>query len=155
MTPPACSVGPLPQHKYNGETVLFLFQNLHRFTMYIAVGFIFVLYYDAFSAFFEGGHFLHGRLGVGVGSIVLLINATLLAGYTFGCHSLRHLIGGNLDCYSCDKQSQMRHGLWSKVSWLNGKHMLWAWMSRIWVGLSDVYVRLCSMGIIHDFNTWD
>jgi hypothetical protein len=40
------------------------------------------------------------------------------------------------------------------VSWLNRRHMLWAWISMIWVGLSDVYVRLCSMGIIHDFNTW-
>jgi hypothetical protein len=30
--------------------------------------------------------------------------------------------------------------------------MLWAWMSLFWVGFSDLYVRLCSMGIWHDFR---
>jgi hypothetical protein len=30
--------------------------------------------------------------------------------------------------------------------------MLWAWMSLFWVGFSDVYVRLCSMGIWHDWR---
>jgi hypothetical protein len=29
--------------------------------------------------------------------------------------------------------------------------MLWAWLSLFWVGFADVYVRLCSMGKIHDF----
>jgi len=28
--------------------------------------------------------------------------------------------------------------------------MLWAWVSLFWVGFSDLYVRLCSMGIWHD-----
>jgi hypothetical protein len=28
--------------------------------------------------------------------------------------------------------------------------MLWAWLSLFWVGFSDLYVRLCSMGIWHD-----
>jgi hypothetical protein len=28
--------------------------------------------------------------------------------------------------------------------------MLFAWMSLVWVALSDVYVRLCSMGILTD-----
>ena len=32
--------------------------------------------------------------GIGVGTIVLAINVVLLGGYTFGCHSLRHLVGG-------------------------------------------------------------
>ncbi|PYL89111.1 MAG: succinate dehydrogenase, partial [Verrucomicrobia bacterium] len=26
------------------------------------------------------------------------------------------------------------------------------WMSLFWVGFSDLYVRLCSMGIWHDFR---
>jgi hypothetical protein len=30
--------------------------------------------------------------------------------------------------------------------------MLWAWMSLFWVGFSDLYVRLCSMGIIRDIR---
>ena len=27
-------------------------------------------------------------------------------------------------------------------------------MSLFWVGFTDVYVRLVSMGVITDFNTW-
>ena len=154
MTPPGCAVGPVPQKKYKGETFLFLFQNLHRYALYVAIFFIFTLSYDAFMSFFENGDVLHGKLGVGVGSIVLTMNAVLLGGYTFGCHSFRHLVGGQLNCFSCDAVATSRHKLWSKVSWLNRRHMLWAWISMIWVGFSDVYVRLCSMGIIHDFNTW-
>jgi hypothetical protein len=30
--------------------------------------------------------------------------------------------------------------------------MLWAWMSLCWVGFSDIYVRLCSMGIWTDWR---
>jgi hypothetical protein len=25
--------------------------------------------------------------------------------------------------------------------------MVWAWMSLLWVAFSDIYVRLCAMGI--------
>ena len=37
------------------------------------------------------------HFGIGVGTLVLTLNAIFLALYTFGCHSLRHLIGGFLD----------------------------------------------------------
>ena len=39
----------------------------------------------------------HATFGIGVGTLVLLINVVLLGGYTLGCHSLRHLVGGVLD----------------------------------------------------------
>ncbi len=29
---------------------------------------------------------------------------------------------------------------------------MWAWCSLFWVGFSDVYVRLCSMGIFYDYH---
>ena len=32
--------------------------------------------------------------------------------YTFSCHSLRHLVGGSLDCFSCGVATR-RAGLWS------------------------------------------
>src|SRR6266699_2372495 len=130
-------------------TGLLLVQNLHRYALYFASLFIFILYDDAFRSFFRDG-----RLGVGVGSIVLLINPTLLAGYTFGCHSFRHLVGGKLDCFSCDGSSAFRHGIWSRSSTLNARHMQWAWASLFWVAFSDLYVRLVSMGLLHDFSTW-
>ncbi|PYS93352.1 MAG: hypothetical protein DMF50_13605 [Acidobacteria bacterium] len=148
-TPPGCAVGPIPQGRYKGETSLLIFQNLHRYALYFAILFIFILYLDAFKAFFKDG-----RLGVGVGTLVLLINPTLLGLYTFGCHSFRHLVGGGLDCFSCDRASAARHGLWKKVTALNERHMLWAWTSLFWVGFTDVYVRLVAMGVIRDLNTW-
>lgn len=148
-TPPACAVGPIPQKNYKGETGLLIFQNIHRYALYFAIIFIFILYYDAFEAFFY-----HGKFGFGLGTFVLLINPTLLGAYTFGCHSLRHLVGGKLDCYSCSQSSKARYGLWKKVTFLNERHMLFAWLSLFWVGFTDVYVRLVSSGIIHDPNTW-
>jgi hypothetical protein len=148
-TPPGCAVGPVPRSRYRGETGLLLVQNLHRYALYFAVVFIFILYDDAIRAFFRGGEF-----GVGVGSVVLLINPTLLAAYTFGCHSWRHLVGGRLDCFSCDRTSQVRHGIWRGVTALNANHMQWAWASLFWVAFSDLYVRLVSMGLLHDFSTW-
>jgi hypothetical protein len=30
--------------------------------------------------------------------------------------------------------------------------MNWAWMSLFWVAFSDLYVRLCSMGVISDWR---
>ncbi|MGH7789473.1 MAG: succinate dehydrogenase [Candidatus Binatia bacterium] len=149
MTPPACAVGARPQRNYKGETALFLFQNLHRYALYIAIAYILFLSYDAYLAFWRDGQF-----GVGVGTLVLTINPILLGAYTFGCHSLRHLVGGRLDCFTCDSAAKTRYGAWKKVSWLNQRHMLFAWISLIWVGFTDFYVRMVSMGYFHDFSTW-
>jgi hypothetical protein len=148
-TPPGCAVAPVPQRDYRGETGLLLIQNLHRYALYFAILFIVILSYDAVQSFFRGG-----RPGIGVGSLVLLVNPILLAGYTFGCHSFRHLVGGRADCFSCDGRVALRHALWTRVSILNGRHMEFAWVSLFWVAFADVYVRLVSMGLIRDLGTW-
>lgn len=142
--PPACAVGE-PRHNYRGERRFpLILQNVHRYFLYIALIFIVILSYDAILAtqFSDG-------FGIGVGTLVLTINVVLLAGYTFGCHSLRHLVGGGCDVLS-DKP--VRKGLWAWVSKLNRKHMLWAWLSLFWVGFTDFYVRMCSMGVITDIR---
>jgi len=36
------------------------------------------------------------------------------------------------------------------VSCLNRRHMLWAWSSLVSVAFSDLYVRMCSMGVWSD-----
>ena len=118
------------------------------------MAYIAILYWDAFVGFWENGEVFTGNFGVGVGSIILLLNPTLLAMYTFGCHSCRHLIGGKLNCFSCGALPQARYTLWERVTKLNENHMFWAWVSMIWVGFTDFYVRMCSMGIFTDFNTW-
>ena len=149
-SPPGCAVGPLAQKKkYKGETALLLFQNLHRYALYFALIFIVLLGKDAFEAFFK-----EGRPGIGVGSIILTINVVLIASYTFGCHSFRHLVGGRKDCMSNCGKSSVALGSWKQASWFNARHMQFAWLSLVWVMVADVYVRLCSMGYIHDFNTW-
>src|SRR5215213_4502778 len=91
--PPACAVGE-PRKGYIGESNWPLrIQNVHRYFLYLAVLFIGLLAWDAVKAFgFADG------FGVGIGSLVLTLNVVLLAGYTFGCHSLRHLVGGRRDC---------------------------------------------------------
>ena len=147
-TPPACAVKGVPL-KYRGETALLLFQNLHRYALYGALFLLVFLWYDAFAAFFK-----HGHIGMGVGTLVLLINALLLSGYTFGCHSWRHLIGGKLNCFSCDGASKFRHGIWKKSTWFNERHMLFAWLSLFWVCFTDFYVSMVSRGVITDLNTW-
>ena len=150
MSPPACAVEGVPQKEYKGETGLFIFQNLHRYTMYIALGFIIILSYDALLGFFRDGKF-----GIGVGSIILLLNPILLAGYTFGCHAFRHLIGGKHDCFTCPYgKHNIRYRVWKGVSWLNGRHMFWAWISMIWVAFADFYIRMVANGSWVDFNTW-
>ena len=119
--------------------------------MYIAIGFIVILTYDGLMAFFR-----NGEVGVGVGSIILMINPILLAGYTFGCHALRHTVGGNMNCFSCPNGKQsIRYRLWKGISWLNGRHMMWAWVSMIWVALADIYVRMVAMGKWIDYSTWN
>ena len=97
LDPPACAVGEARPHRYSGETAFpFVLQNLHRYFLYGALIFLIILWYDAIRAFWFDGSF-----GIGLGSIVLLVNIALLSFYTLSCHSLRHILGGNVDCFSC------------------------------------------------------
>ncbi|MBT8272642.1 MAG: succinate dehydrogenase [Bacteroidia bacterium] len=151
-TPPACAVGALPRKRksgYKGETGLMIVNNIHRITMYFAVLYIIVFFYDAYLAFFRGGEF-----GIGVGTLLLLGNPILLASYTFGCHSIRHLVGGSRDCYSCGLAGNASHESGKLVGWLNRRHELFAWLSLIWIMIADFYVHMVSMGYITDLSTW-
>lgn len=148
LDPPACAVGEGSKGAYRGETRFpFILQNLHRWFLYLAFVFLAFLWWDAIHAFFFPDGF-----GIGVGSLVLLANIVLLTLYTFSCHSLRHLAGGKLDCFSCTSFGPRRYTAWRWLSSLNGRHMLYAWMSLISVGLADLYVRLVSSGFLKDIR---
>ncbi len=150
LSPPACAVMGITQKNYKGETALFVIQNLHRYTLYIAIGFVLVLSYDAILSFFR-----NGKLGIGVGTVILLLNPIFLAGYTFGCHAFRHLTGGHEDCFTCPQgKEKIRYKIWKTVSKLNSRHMFWAWISMIWVAFTDIYIRTVSKGIWIDLNSW-
>jgi hypothetical protein len=142
--PPACTVGE-PRQSYWGERSFPLsMQNVHRYFLYLALIFILILSYDVWKALWFPNGF-----GIGVGTIVLAINVVLLGGYTVGCHSLRHLVGGFRDQLA---RSTSSFASYRCVTCLNQRHMLWAWVSLFWVGFSDLYVRLCALGIWHDFR---
>ncbi|MFQ5607298.1 MAG: succinate dehydrogenase [Candidatus Zixiibacteriota bacterium] len=145
--PVACAVRA-HDRKYIGEAKFpLILQNVHRYFFYLAVIIIFILAYDAIISFSFDGEF-----GMGLGSLILTLNVIFLSSYTFGCHSLRHLIGGKLNCFTCDTGSMTRHKMWKGVTVLNRSHQFWAWMSLLMVGFSDLYVRLCSMGVWTDIR---
>ena len=151
--PLSCAVGEpgFRKKKYRGENSFpLIMQNIHRYFLYLALAFIGLLLWDAFQAFRFTGADGEKHFGLGIGSLVLLINPILLGGYTFGCHSLRHLVGGRHDCIS--NCSSARQNAYGGVSCLNRKHMLFAWMSLFWVGFTDGYVRLCSSGVWTDWR---
>ncbi|MBI4542570.1 MAG: succinate dehydrogenase [Gemmatimonadetes bacterium] len=160
MDPPACAVGEA-RHAYKGETALFVLQNVHRFFLYLAILLVFILAYDVVLAtrwpvagVAPAGEAALGprEFGIGVGTVVMAVNVVLLGIYTFSCHSLRHLVGGRTDCYSCTTFGRTRYRLWRGVTALNEQHMLWAWTSLFSVGLTDVYIRLCAAGVITDLR---
>ena len=113
----------------------FILQNLHRYFLYLAFIPLFFLWFDA--ALVAVTH--EGSRGSGSASSILFVNAFLLTGYSLSCHSLRHLVGGRLDCFSCTRRTQVRYSLWQRLTSLNLHHMAWAWASLISV---DVRRRL-------------
>jgi hypothetical protein len=140
-----------PRTGYRGERSFpLIFQNVHRYFLYLALGFLVVLAYDVWKAlWFTNPATGAAQFGLGAGTLVLAANVSLLGGYTFGCHSLRHLIGGRIDLLSTAPAQRQAYNC---VSCFNRRHMLWAWMSLCSVGFSDLYVRLCSMGIWTDWR---
>jgi hypothetical protein len=147
--PPSCAVGE-PRSSYWGEKKFpLIMQNIHRYFLYVAILFVFILTYDGIRSLFFTAPDGSKHFGLGVGSLVLIANPILLALYTFGCHSFRHLIGGKKDVLST---SPTRKTAYDCVSCLNRRHMLYAWISMFYVGFADLYVRLCDMGIWHDWR---
>ena len=146
LAPPACAVGG-PRRRYRGE---WAFQNLHRYFLYFAIVVLGFLWYDAGRAFLFTRSDGSLQVGLGLGTLVLLANVIFLTAFTFGCNSLRHLVGGRLDCFTCSRVARGRHKLWRGVTVLNLRHMAWAWISLTSVGLADLYVRLASAGVFHD-----
>jgi hypothetical protein len=146
MAPPACAVASPRTGRYRGEAAFpYVLMNAHRYFLFLATVVLGFLWYDAVRGFLFDGSF-----GVGLGSLVLLTNAILLSMFTFGCNSVRHLVGGRLDCFTCSARARARHRVWRGVGVLNGRHMEWAWISLAWVALADLYVRLAAGGAFDD-----
>jgi hypothetical protein len=142
--PPSCTVGE-PRKSYLGERYFpLVLQNFHRYLLLASFIFLIILWMDAIKAFFFDDGF-----GIGVGSLVMLVNVILLSGYTLGCHSTRHVVGGLLDRLSL---APVRKRIYDISSACNRGHMNWAWVSLFSVALTDVYIRLCASGVLTDMR---
>jgi len=127
-----------------------IIQNIHRYFLYLALIFLVLLTHDVWKAlWFVDPTTGASHFGLGVGTLVLALNVCMLSSYTLGCHSLRHLVGGLFDQLS---RRPARFKAYSCVTCLNKRHMMFAWFSLCTVGFSDLYVRLCSMGIWQDWR---
>lgn len=145
QSPPACAVAE-PHKSYSGETKApLIVQNGHRWFFLAGMVFNVILTIDALLAF-RNEHKEWGHMSVG--TIVLIINAALLWGYSLSCHSCRHIVGGRLRNFS---KHPVRYKMWGWVSKLNEKHQNFAWVSLFGVALTDLYVRLVAAGTITNF----
>jgi hypothetical protein len=125
LAPPACAVAE-PHRRYTGETRFPLVgQNVHRYFL------------DATG---EWGH-------MGLGTVILLVNAVMLFLYSISCHSCRHIVGGRLNTFS---KHPLQYKAWTAVSKLNARHMQYAWISLFTVAFADFYVFLLATGTISD-----
>ena len=147
MKPPNCAVGGAP-FGYRGEQALLLFPEpapLHALWRSVSTG---VLVVGRTGGVLQG----RPRFGIGVGgrdgSERYVVDRS-----TFGCHSWRHLIGGRLDCFTCDNAISPGYGLWKGSTWMNERHIAFAWFSLVWVAFTDFYIYLVSSGMIRDLNT--
>jgi len=145
--PPACAVGePTVHRRYRMEAYLpFILQNLHRFFLYFAVALLAIHWVEVGSTFVASS-----GLRIGLGSLILLVDIVLLTGYVFGCHSMRHLVGGRIDCFSCSRANRTRHAAWLRLSGLNARHMVFAWASLVSIVVADLYIHALSLGVISD-----
>jgi hypothetical protein len=148
--PPSCAVGE-PRKSYLGEhSFPLIVQNIHRYFLYVAVVFLFLLTWDVWKAlWFTDPATGQTTFGIGLGTILLAVNVVLLSSYTLGCHSFRHVIGGYLDRLA---GRPVRRRMYEGCSALNRRHMMFAWMSLFSVAFCDIYIRLCSMGIWSDLR---
>lgn len=148
--PPSCTVGE-PRQSYWGERSFpLILQNVHRYFLYIALFFIVFLAWDVWKAlWFTDPATGRASFGVGVGTLVLATNVALLASYTLGCHSLRHLVGGGRDELARSPVCRSAYGC---VGALNRRHHRWAWLSLFSVAFADIYVRMLAMGVWTDLR---
>jgi hypothetical protein len=142
-SPAACAVRE-PHARYSGETRFpLIMQNLHRYFFYAVILISILNTYDVVQAF-RGPN---GDFGFGLGTLIMLANVTLLWCYALGCHSCRHITGGRLKHFS---RHPVRYWIWTRVSWLNARHLLFAWITLGTLMLTDLYIWLVAAGVFSD-----
>ena len=152
--PTGCAVSK-PWDEYSGETGLLLVQNLHRYFLYAALAYLPILSYDVWLSvnFHDSVNHAHSY-GVSVGSLGRAVNGIALAGYTFGCHAFRHLVGGGSNLWTSGSRPILRYRMWRMSTWFNEHHKDWALYSLFIVMFSDFYIYACTMGWWTEIVLW-
>jgi hypothetical protein len=119
--------------------------NGHRYFFWLASILLLVNVYDVIKAF--GGT---GGFHVGLGTLLMAANVTLLALYSLSCHACRHAVGGRINHFS---KHPVRYKLWTWVSKLNPKHGTFAMASLFSVIATDAYIMILSIAADGGANT--
>ena len=133
------------KRQYTGErNAFFQLENLHRYFLYAGIILLPFFYYDFYVS-------LAFQDSLRIGSLVLLANALALTAWTLSCHAFRHLIGGNIDCYSCKPAGATRKKIFDVQTWWNARHEMIAWISLLTIFFADLYLRALSAGLPVDY----
>ncbi|MHB8567710.1 MAG: hypothetical protein ACYC7D_14745 [Nitrososphaerales archaeon] len=133
--------GDKQTRKYTGErNAFFQLENMHRYLLYTGILLLPFFYYDFYVS-------LAYNDTLRIGSLVILSNALALTAWTLSCHAFRHLVGGNIDCYSCVPAGKTRKKIFDAQTWWNKKHEAMAWLSLLVIFFTDLYLRALAAGI--------
>ncbi len=147
IDPPACAVRE-PKREYKGESVFpYILLNIHRYFLYLVIIFVFIHWYHALSSIFMWGENRSFGFGIGLGSILIILDTVLLTLYVLSCHSLRYIFGGKEGFLG-----PTRYKIWGFLSRLNENHGFFFWASLLSVVVADLYVRLVASGTINDIR---
>ena len=140
--------GESSSRHYTGErNAIFQLENFHRYFLYAGIAILPFFYYD-----FAHSLVYSGVLTLRLGSILLLVNALTLTAWTVSCHAFRHMVGGNVDCYSCVAGGGVRKEIYDRQSWLNKHHEALAWISLLTIFFADLYLRGVAAGLPLDWT---
>ncbi len=112
--------------------------------------FILILVHDVWKAlWFADPPPAKSSSGSASGRLLLAVNVVLLAGTRWAAIRCGIWSAGSSTALAASRYATEAYAC---VSCLNSRHMRWAWPSLFSVAFSDVYIRLCSMGIWHDWR---
>ena len=145
-SPPACAVADA-HGNYSGETRFPLFmQNAHRYFFYAG------LVFNGLLTYRRGRSPSTSRASAGASPSApscSCVNAVCSGCTRSSATPVATSCGGQVQSF---KAHPMRYRFWKFVTPLNAKHMNFAWASLLFVGLTDIYVRLVASGAITDYR---